>query len=186
MRMSQAIEQKAEQPNWANHDEEPLVGPRAVEKVQALLKHFRSTMMVTQVNNAVHSRPMGLQGHASDFNGTLWFFTDDRSRKSMEVGNDTPMWLVFQSDDHSAYMQLSGTATHVNDRGKMEQLYTPLLKTWFPKGLDEPHLTLIRFEARNGNFWDSPGGMLQVLAAFTKSVVTGTPGKGGESGELRL
>jgi len=183
--MRQTLEQETNEPQWAQNDE-ALAGIDAVDKVRGLLKHFRSTMMVTQSGNAFHSRPMGLQGKAADFNGTLWFFTDDRSRKSMEIGIGTPMWLLFQSDGHSAYLQLSGTATHVSDRAKMEELYTPLIKTWFPKGLDEPHLTLLRFDALNGHYWDSPGGMLQVLAAFTKSVATGTPGKGGENGELRL
>lgn len=68
----------------------------------------------------------------------------------------------------------------------MKDLFTPLLKTWFPKGLDDPRMTLIRFEADHGDFWDSPGGMLQVLGAFTKAVLTGQRGQGGEMGEVRL
>ena len=58
---------------------------------------------------------------------------------------------------------LDGHATVGRDRRKMEELFTPIIKTWFPEGLDDPHLTLIRFEAGRGNFWDSKAGMLQVL-----------------------
>src|ERR1019366_186677 len=52
--------------------------------------------------------------------------------------------------------------------------------------LDVPHLTLIRFEASGGSYWDSPGGMLHVAASFAKSLATGVPGKGGEAGDLHL
>ena len=68
----------------------------------------------------------------------------------------------------------------------MRELYTPRVQTWFPEGLEDPHLALIRFDATSGSFWDSPGGMLQVLAAFTKAVVTGTPGRSGRSGTIDL
>ena len=55
-----------------------------------------------------------------------------------------------------------------------------------PTASDHPHLTLIRFDAHGGSFWDSPAGLLQVLGAFTKSVVIKKSGKGGESGTLLL
>ena len=54
------------------------------------------------------------------------------------------------------------------------------------QGLDDPRMTMIRFDADHGDYWDSPGGMLQVLAAFTKAIVTGTRGQGGEMGEVKL
>jgi len=46
-------------------------------------------------------------------------------------------------------------------------------------------MTLIRFDADRGDFRDSPGGPLQVLADFTRAVVTGTPGQGAEMGEVK-
>jgi general stress protein 26 len=68
----------------------------------------------------------------------------------------------------------------------MRELYTPLLRAWFPDGLDDPHLTLIRFDAERAEYWSSPGGMLQVLSAFTRAVLTGRPAAGGEQGMLQL
>ena len=107
----------------------------------------------------------------------------------MEAGPTPVPWaftLTLQSESSHAYIFIEGSAAEVNDRAKMEELYSPLIRTWFPKGLEDPNLTLIRFDAEHIAYWDSPGGMLQVLAAFAKSVVTGTPGKGGESGDIRL
>lgn len=164
-----------------------LSGTEAIEKVRGLLTHFRSAMMVTRgIDGEPHSRPMGLQGKPEEFNGVLWFFADDRSRTVSEISTRSKVDLILQCDKESAYVQLVGSGRVMKDRAKMEELYTPLLKTWFTEGLDDPHIVLIRFEAERGNFWDSPGGKLQVLAALAKSLVTGTPGQGGEVGDLRL
>lgn len=169
------------------NDKLNLTGDEALIKVRELLKHFRSAMMVTRHDNGeLHARPMGVLGDAAKFEGALWFFTDDSSKKTKELAKDTSASLMFQSDGDSAYLHLIGSATTVTDRAKMEELYTPLIRTWFPKGLEDPRLTLIRFDADHGQFWDSPGGMLQVVAAFTKAVVTGTPGKAGQTGDLEL
>jgi general stress protein 26 len=134
----------------------------------------------------IHVRPLALQGDLSTFGGVLWFFVDERSRKVQESAAGAPVSLICQSDEQSSYLHLTGRATVVHDLPKMRELYSPILKTWFPEGLDDPHLALIKFEANGGAYWDSPGGMLQVAAAFATSVVTGTPSKGGEAGEFRF
>ena len=84
-----------------------------------------------------------------------------------------------------AYLHLTGVATVIRDLPKMRELYSPTLKTWFPGGLEDPYLTLIRFEANGGAYWDSPGGMLQSLAAFGVAR-DGRPVKTGEAGDLQL
>jgi general stress protein 26 len=158
-----------------------------LEKVRSLLKNFRTAMMITSGDGGhPHARPMGFHADAAAFDGTLWFFSARNSAKMHEIGLAKPASLTFQNESDHVYLFIEGSAVEVDDRPKMEALYTPLIRTWFPKGLEDPNLTLIRFDAERIAYWDSPGGMLQVLAAFAKAVVTGTPGKGGESGEVRL
>jgi general stress protein 26 len=166
---------------------EQLSGNEAVQRVQGLLEHFRSAMMMTtSASGELHVRPMALRGKASDFDGVMWFLADDRSRAVEEIGAGAPLQLVFQSDDDSAYLHLAGTGKVLWDRGKIEELFSPLFKTWFPEGPTDPHVALIRFDVDRGSFWESPGGFLRVLAAFTKSVVTGREGKGAEIGDVTL
>ena len=66
----------------------------------------------------------------------------------------------------------------------MRDLYTSSLRTWFPEGLDDPHLTLIRFDAEAGVYWESPGGVLQLAFAYATAIVTRKPGQTCRSGTL--
>ena len=168
--------------------DEHLTAGDAVAKVRELLPSFRAAMFVTGVTSghALHSRPLALQGDRSVFGGTLWFFADDRSPKVYELAVDTTISLFFQNDSDCKYLQLDGTASLSKEIAKMRELYTPALKTWFPDGLDDEHLVLIRFDARNGAFWESPGGVLQLAAAYATSLVTGKPGKAGTAGTLEF
>jgi|RhiMethySRZTD1v2_1073278.scaffolds.fasta_scaffold04059_14 general stress protein 26 len=165
-----------------------LAGDPAIVKARQLLPSFRTAMLVTKASESgeLHMRPMALQGDLSTFGGTLWFFADDRSEKIREIEREPRVFLVFQNDLDSRYLQLAGTASAVTDRAKMRELYSPAIKAWFPGGLEDPHLMLIRIDVTNGTFWETPGGIVHVLAAFTKSVVTGTPSKNGRAGTMDL
>ena len=166
--------------------DEHLAGDAAVAKVRKLLPSFRAAMFVTGVasGDVIHSRPLALLGDPSIFGGTLWFFADDRSPKVYELAVDTKVSLFFQSDADSRYMQLDGTASLSMDKNKMRELFTPVVKAYFPEGVDDPHLTLIRFDARSGAYWESPGGVLHAVAALATAIVTKAPGKSGYSGTL--
>jgi general stress protein 26 len=166
--------------------DEHLTGEAAVAKARQLLPGFRTAMLVTRADEGLHMRPMALQGDLSVFGGTLWFFTDDRAPKVREIQSHSSVSLVFQDDETSRFLQLNGTATLAPDRGKMRELFTVDAKAWFPGGLDDPHLTLLRIDVTSGAFWERPGGVLQSMAAFTKAVVTGTPGKSGRAGTIDL
>ncbi len=163
-----------------------LSGDEALEKIRALLADFRTAMLTTVDGAIIRTRPMGLQGKASEFEGTLWFFTDARGHAMHDIATGARSSLIFQSDAKNAYLQLEGRASADPDRARMKELFTPIVKTWFPEGLDDPNLTLIRFDTDSGHFWDSPGGLFQVLGAFAKSMLTHTPGQGGEKGDLEL
>jgi len=171
-----------------NETDEHLAGDAAIAKVRALLPSFSAAMFVTKgVGGAdLHMRPLALAGDPSVFGGTLWFLTDGRSRKIREMEQDPRVSLLFQNDRDGCYLQLDGTAAVVSDRAKIRELYTPIQRAWFPGGVDDPYLTLVRFDATNGSFWDDAGGVLRVLAAFTKSVVTGTPGKSARTGTMDI
>ncbi len=166
----------------------PLTGDEALARFRELLPAFRSAMLVTHTMDGAepHARPMGLVGDTAAFDGTLWFFSDDRSRKIAEIARQPRASLILQSDREHAYLHVVGWAAVDEDRERMRALASPILRTWFPDGLDDPHLTLIRFDVDRGEYWSSPGGMLQVLGAFTKAVITGRPGQSGEQGTLEL
>jgi general stress protein 26 len=163
-----------------------LSGASARNKIRELLPQFKSAMLITAGDAGVHTRPMGLLGQAGDFHGTLWFITDDRSRKVADLAASAHAAVAFQNDDAGVYLHLDGRAAQSHDRARLAQVYTPIQRTWFPAGLDDPHMTLIRFEVDRGEFWDARAGTLGVLVAFAKAVGTGTPGDAGDSGHLKL
>ena len=167
-------------------EREQLSGDAAIQKVRELLPLFHTAMMITRANGEVHVRPLAMQGELAMFGGTLWFFTDRRSRKVQESEGGEPVSIICQSDEHHVYLHLIGTAAVVDDRQKMRELYSPVLRAWFPKGLEDEQLTLLRFDAASGTYWRVEGGLVQSVLSIAKAVAMGQPSKTTESADLRL
>ncbi len=157
----------------------------AVRKLHALIKDIRFTMMTTAMTDgSLRSRPMATQADESD--GTLWFFTDDHSAKVHEILIDTHVNLSYADPAKNDYVSVSGRATLVKDKAKAKALWNPLLKAWFPDGLDDPHLALIRVDVEQAEYWDSPNSKMVQLAGFVKAIVTGKPAQSGENEKVDL
>ncbi len=148
------------------------------------IKDVRIAMMTTDEGDGVlRSRPMYTQ--QPEFDGDIWFFTRDDSAKTDEVAKDKQVNLSYASEKKDLYVSVSGTAQVVHDRAKAEELWSPPLKAWFPDGLDDPHLALLRVRATQAEYWDAPNGVAQLLE-ITRAIVQGETAQPGENKKLEL
>ncbi|RKN50832.1 pyridoxamine 5'-phosphate oxidase family protein [Micromonospora endolithica] len=162
---------------------EPSDVAQARQRVTELVRQARICMLTTTaVDGRTVSRPMGLQ--EADFDGDLWFFAYADSAKVRQIRVNPEVNVSFSDQKHNAWVSMSGTAREGFDRSKAEQLWNPLLKTWFPDGLDTPGLTLITVRASSAEYWDSPSSTVVNLLGFAKAAVTGKPPAAGENREV--
>jgi general stress protein 26 len=68
----------------------------ATDKVRRLLTCYRSAMLTTVLGASVHTRPTGCHPKGENFNGSLWWFTDERSRKVQEIKAGATVSFIFQ------------------------------------------------------------------------------------------
>jgi general stress protein 26 len=68
----------------------------------------------------------------------------------------------------------------INDREKIEELWRPILKAWFPKGLGDPSLALLKISIEEAEYWDSSSSALVQIAGFVKAIATGERMEGGD------
>jgi general stress protein 26 len=148
-------------------------------KLRALLKGARICMLTTRDEDGnLRSRPMAMQ--EKEIDADLWFFTARHSPKMGEVQEDDRVNVSVVNGN--AYVSISGRATQIEDRQKAEELWNPAYKLWFPKGLEDPELVLLKVTMEHAEFWDNPGGMVTTLLAYVKTLTTGERPKVGENG----
>jgi general stress protein 26 len=156
----------------------------SIEKLKGLIEDIDFAMLTTHANGKLRSRPMSTQKF--DFDGDLWFFTSDQTHKVEEIEKDNEVNVAYSKPEDNTYISVSGTASIVNDRDKIEELWNPILKAWFPKGLDDPTLCLLKVTVEEAEYWDSPSSTLVQIAGFVKALVTGQSADGGDHGKVNF
>ena len=156
------------------------------ETLKGLIKDARISMLTTMTADGKHvSRPMAVQD--VEFDGDLWFFAYSDSDAVAEIRLHPQVNVSFSDDKQNAWVSLSGAAEQVTDRAKAEELWNPMLKAWFPDGLDTPTLTLIKVHAETAEYWDAAhSSKVVTLLGYAKAAVTGKTPNAGENETVTL
>jgi len=157
-----------------------------VEKLIEMVKGVRVCMFITNEQNTenLSGRPMSIS--KIDDDGAMWFFTKASSYKVDEIEESKKVSIAITNESSNNYLMIHGSAILVYDKSKMTALWSSILKAWFPLGLDDPDMTLIKVTPNEVNYWDSSSSKMVVLFNMLKAIVTGEVYEEGEHGKINL
>jgi general stress protein 26 len=157
-----------------------------LQKLRELVKDIDFCMLTTvDEKGDLHSRPMSSNGDI-DHNGDIWFFTNASSHKVSEIQKLPKVNVSFADPANQHYISISGNAQLVRDQNKIEELWRPEFKMWFPEGKDDPDIALLRVSLEKAEYWDSPSSTVGFMLSFVSSLVTGKEADHGENKKLEF
>lgn len=160
---------------------------QSLDHVERLLKVIKAGMLTTiSTQQELCSRPMMLQQFDLT-SGDLWFFTGKQTGKVFDIEKDARVNVAFASPGSTSFVSVNGTADVVADKAKAKELWSPAMKAWFPEGLEDPNLVLLKVSMNSVEYWDSSSTFVKIVG-FTKAVLTGETYKAGpnEHGRVNL
>lgn len=161
-----------------------LFNKEAIAKIRTLAEGG-FVMLCTDLG----SRPFGacpMNVQQVDDAGNLWFLSGKDSDHNTDIARDGATQVLLAKSSSSDYLSLFGTTEITYDKAKVEELWSPLHKTWFPGGQDDPNLTLLRFAPVEGYYWDTKNGRMVAFAKMLISAVTDAQMDDSVDGELKL
>jgi len=154
------------------------------EKLAELIKGIRIAMVTTyDQNGELNTRPMYAQ--QTDADGSLWFATSKSSTLVEEIRDRSRIFVTFAQPDDQRFIVVRGEGYLRHDRTKIDELWNPAMKAWFPAGPSDPDIALIRVVAHEAEYWDSPSTPVRWLR-FVTALATGTKPSGGTHASLDL
>ena len=159
--------------NQPENNHEDLAGPGAVAKIRELAEGATGYFCTAiQTGKRVETRPMSVR--QVDDHGHLWFLSASDSTQNEQLAADNYAQLMFQGKSHSDFLTLYGTVTVTRDKAKIHELWSPLIKTWFTEGENDPRITVLEFAPAEGYYWDTKHNR---MIAFAKMVAGAAVGK---------
>lgn len=156
-----------------------------LEKVKDLIEDIDINFFTTkEANGKLRGRPMSTAKVEED--GSLWFFTNEYSGKVAEISHNNEVYLTYASQGSSKYLVVHGNAELSDDKAKMEELWTPTMKVWFPDGLEDPKILLIKVTPTEAEYWESASNKIMMVYGMAKALLTGEKYEEGKHGKVSM
>jgi general stress protein 26 len=156
-----------------------------VKLLKEKIEDVRICMFTTlSLNDEFSSRPMATANVADD--GSIWFFTNEFSLKSKEISKGNRVILAYSNPSNNTYMYVNGKAELVEDTEKRNAYFSIMVKAWFPKGLEDPGLALIKVTPDVAEYWDSKSSKMVVAFNMLQAIVTGDKYDEGQHKKLKF
>ncbi|HEU4632933.1 MAG TPA: pyridoxamine 5'-phosphate oxidase family protein [Flavisolibacter sp.] len=164
--------------------EKNLQNKEALQKFKKLVNDINVCMFITNHSENDHTRPMATI--EVEENGTLWFFTDIRSVKVEEVSMENTVHLVYAHPGKESYLDVWGKASIITDKQAIVDKWSPVVKAWFPDGIGDPNLGLLKVQPTAIYYWDAETGKMVQFLKMAASVVSGKTLADGTEGKIQL
>ena len=139
-----------------------------VTKLKELIKGIDFAMLTTiRPDGSLHSCAMATA--EIDGDGVVWFFSGNNSEKVEAIKSDPRVNLAYSDASGQRYISITGRCELVRDHVKARELWNPLYKAWFPKGIEDPNLILLSVHIQEAEYWSAAEGRMVRLTGFAKT-----------------
>lgn len=155
-----------------------------IKKLAEIIKDIKFAMVTSEnAQGSLQSCPLTTQD--IEFDGDLWFIIGRSSELARNIQSQAQVNVSFSSPKGN-YVSISGKANMVEDSAKLAELWSEAYKIWFPLGMQDPNIALLKIDVADAEYWDSPGSAVVKMAAFAKAYITGDPRAMGEHRKVHL
>lgn len=145
-----------------------------------LIKDIKFGMLTHRhANGLLHSHPLTTQNRGSD-EAVLYFFVPKNGEIAGSLASDANVNLSYADPGSDSYVSIAGQARMIEDAAKKKALFNPMVKSWFPQGLEDPNLGLLGVQIVDAEYWDVKDSKMVQFFKMAKAAMTGKPPSIGE------
>ncbi len=158
---------------------------QALEKINDLIQGKKIAMLTSVSHDgSFHARPMAVLD--VDFDGDVWFFTKKDAPKVDQIEDEPRVNVAYSDPSNQDYVSLAGHAKLVVDQALNKKYWQPQFEAWFPDGLDDPQLALLKIEVEGAEYWDSPSSTIAHIKGFVQTKITGEQQHVGDHAKVEI
>jgi general stress protein 26 len=161
-----------------------IADAETLKKLWSLISSVKVAMLTSEDGPHLRARPM--VAAQSDFDGALYFFTRASAHKVEEVGQKSRVCVSYADAGEQNYVSLSGSAHVERDPALVHAHWSEAMRTWFPKGKDDPDIAILKVDVDQAEYWDAPSSTMVYLYGYAKAVTTGKAPHPGENEKVRI
>ena len=158
-----------------------------IDKIREMIKDVKYAMMTTVTSEGhLHSCPM-TTSETSLGAKEIWFIGDKTSEVVANIKNSKQVNLSYVSQQDKDYVSINGVAELVEDKDKLDELWSPVYNAFYEHGKEDPDVQLIKIVPNGAEYWISGNSVLNAVKMAAAAVQDGKTAEGmGENAAIEL
>jgi len=147
-----------------------MVQTDPIARLNDLIRGIDVAILTTvRPDTSLHSCPMVTR--AADDGGAFWYITSSNTEKVEAVRTMQRVNLAFSEAPAQRYISVSGFCELVRNQAITKQLWQPDYTSWFPQGLEDPDLILMKIIVQQAEYWDAAQARMVPLLGFDEAAI---------------
>ena len=144
-----------------------------IDKIQEVIKDVKYAMMTTRTfEDHLHSCPM-TTSETSIGAREIWFIGDKTTETVKDIQKQPQVNLAYVSQDDKDYVSITGKAELVEDKDKLDELWSPVYNAFFEHGKEDSNVQLIKVVPHGAEYWLSGSSVVNMFKMTAAAVQDG-------------
>lgn len=140
-----------------------------VDRMRMLADASNICMLITtDADGKQNNKPMA--AIRIDDEANCWFFASKSSGKIKDISANNKIQVVFANPDKDDYLEIHGSGSTICDIEEIIKNWSPLVNEWFPGGITDPEVCLVKIDVTSVFYWDAVKEGIQRLSIKTTVV----------------
>jgi len=147
------------------------------DRIWDMIADIKFAMLVTHDGQGDELRARPMHAHGERNEDAIYFLTDKRHHKDDEIEINENVCVTFADNSGFRYVSVSGTANVLDDRAKVDELWSAGNKAFWDNK-DDPNIRVLRVRPSMAEFWDSPGKIVTTVKMVAAALTGAKPDLG--------
>lgn len=151
-----------------------LTKEQHLENINNIVKDIRFTMMttITADEKHLHACPMTTNKNELE-NGKIWFIGDRTTETIKDIEKNPQVNLSYTSADHKDFVSINGVAKLIDDKAKLDELWSPIYAAFYEHGKEDPNVQIICVECNGAEYWQSGNSVVNMFKLASAALQDG-------------
>ena len=141
-----------------------------IAQIAALIKDVKFAMLTTvTAEGHLHACPMTTNQTELEKN-EIWFIGDKTTETVTDIRANPQVNLGYSSTDAKDFVSINGKAELVEDKAKLDELWSPIYAAYFKEGKEDANIQLIKVVPNGAEYWLSGNSVVNFFKLTVAAV----------------
>jgi general stress protein 26 len=132
------------------------------------IKNIKTAMLtLADQHRCLYSLPLNTL--MMECEGHVWYFIKLDLEMQNDIAHHPCVNVSYADPAHRMFVSISGHAEIIGDLEKIKELWKPSFTEWFPLGLTDPELVLLKVNMKEASCWDNDKAQMRYVWDFSEA-----------------